>query len=68
MLLEFRTCVEQEVGSHQRQVYDRYMAILFRVRVILVSHTVERDVYVQQGLQHFRRHGLTGSLGNFEQL
>jgi hypothetical protein len=21
----FSTCVEQEVGSHQRQVYDRYM-------------------------------------------
>jgi hypothetical protein len=37
ILLEFSTCVEQEVGSHVRQVYDRYMVVWFIVRVDLVS-------------------------------
>jgi hypothetical protein len=38
ILPKFGTCVEQEVGSHQRQVYDRYMIAWFIVRVSLVSH------------------------------
>jgi hypothetical protein len=37
ILPEFSACVEQEVGSHVRQVYDRYMVVWFRVRVDLVS-------------------------------
>jgi hypothetical protein len=67
ILPEFSTCVEQEVGSHQRQVYDRYMVVWFRVRVSLVSHAFERDVYIQQVLLLFRRHGLSGSLDSLEQ-
>jgi hypothetical protein len=27
ILPEFSTCVESEVGSHQRQVHDRYMVV-----------------------------------------
>jgi hypothetical protein len=37
ILLEFSAYVEDEVGSHMRQVYDRYMVVWFRVRVDLVS-------------------------------
>jgi hypothetical protein len=53
ILSEFSTCVEQEVGSHQRQVYDRYMVVWFKVRVDLVSMHFERDVYIQQVLLTF---------------
>jgi len=46
ILLEFSTSVEQEVGSHRRQVYDRYMVVWFRVRVDLVSkHFLERCIH-----------------------
>jgi len=27
ILLEFRTCVESKVGSHQRQVHDQYVVV-----------------------------------------
>jgi hypothetical protein len=40
---------------------------LFRVRVSLVSHAFERDVYIQQVFLLFRRHGLSGSLVSLEQ-
>jgi hypothetical protein len=66
ILPKFSTCVEQEVGSHQRQVYDWYMVVWFRVRVDLVSMHFERDVYIQQVLLFFRRHGLSGSLDSLE--
>jgi hypothetical protein len=65
---EFSTYVEQEVGSHMRQVYDRYKVACFIVRVDLVSCIFERDVYTRHGLLKFRRHGLSGSpdsLGQF---
>jgi hypothetical protein len=45
-----------------RQLHDRYMVAWFRVRVDLVSKHFERDVYTQQVLLFFRRHGLSGSL------
>jgi hypothetical protein len=46
ILPEFRTCVEKEVGSHRRQVYDRYMVVWFRVRVDLVSRNfLERCIH-----------------------
>jgi hypothetical protein len=67
ILPEFSTCVEQEVGSHERQVYDRYMVVWFRVRVDLVSMQFERDFYIQQALLLFRRHSLSGSLDSLEQ-
>jgi hypothetical protein len=37
ILSEFSTCVESEVGSHERQVYYQYMVVLFRVRASLFS-------------------------------
>jgi hypothetical protein len=43
---EFRTYVEQEVGSHMRQVHDQYMVAWFRVRDDLVSMHFERDASV----------------------
>jgi hypothetical protein len=67
ILPEFSTCVVQKVSSHQRQVYDRYRVILFRGRVSLVSHAFERDVYIQQVLLLFKRHGLSESLDSLEQ-
>jgi len=33
ILPEFITCVEQEVGSHQRQVYGRYMFVCSKVEL-----------------------------------
>jgi hypothetical protein len=66
ILPEFSTCVEQGIGSHQRQVYDRYMVVWLRVRVDLVSMHFERDVYIQYVLLFFRRHALSGSLDNLE--
>jgi hypothetical protein len=50
MFPQFRTYVEQEVGSHMRQVYDRYMVAWFKVRVDLVSMHFEKYVYIQQVL------------------
>ena len=67
ILPKFSTCVEQEVGSHQRQVCDRYMVILFRDRVSLVPMHLERDVYIQQVLLLFMRRGLSGSLDSLGQ-
>jgi hypothetical protein len=40
------TYVEQEVGSHMRQAYDRYRVARFIVRVDLVSCIFERNVYI----------------------
>jgi hypothetical protein len=67
ILPEFNTCVELEVGSRQRHVYDQYMVILFRSRVSLVSHAFERDVYIQHVSLLFRRHSLSGSFDSLEQ-
>jgi hypothetical protein len=67
ILPEFSTCVKQEVGSHQRKVYDQYMVVCLRARVGLVSMHFERDVYILKVLLFFRRHGLSGSLDNLEQ-
>jgi hypothetical protein len=35
---EFSTYVEQEVGSHMKQVHDQYMVAWFKVIVDLVSY------------------------------
>jgi hypothetical protein len=66
ILPKFSTCVESEVDSYQRQVYDQHMVILFRGSVSLVSHAFERDVYIQHVLLLFRRHGLSGPLDILE--
>jgi hypothetical protein len=53
ILSDFNTCVEQEVGSHKRQVYGWYMVVCFSVRVCLVFHAFERDVLHIAGVATF---------------
>jgi hypothetical protein len=52
-------------------IRDRYMigTWLFgsELELSLVSMHFERDVYIQQVLLLFRRHGLSGSLDSLEQ-
>jgi hypothetical protein len=63
---KFSTCVVQEVGSHQRQVYDWYIVAWFKVRVSLFSYAFERDVYIKPVLLLFKRCNLSGSLDTLE--